>query len=360
MTGIEIAIVCTTLFTVVGTLLALLKTEHWLIRQFDFPRLQFAGLALITMVPAVWFLDATVWWHHLVLLSLAAVVLYQSYRIFPYTPFAPKSVKHAERSTDPDNSIALLVSNVLQPNHGADKLLAHIETMDPDIIITLESDSWWEKSLSSLEERYPYMVKVPQDNLYGMHLYSRLKLIEPEVQYLIDDEYPSIETGVELGSGTRLRFFAVHPPPPSPTEAETSTERDGELLTVGRRIEGNAKATLIAGDLNDVAWSDTTRLFRDVSGLLDPRVGRGFFNTFHASIPFLRWPLDHVFVSPEFRVIKMERLGSIGSDHFPIYAKFSYEPEGSDSQDPPEASREEEEEATDKIERANGDQDRAD
>ncbi len=357
MTGIEIAIVCATLFTVGGTLLALLKTEHWLIRQFDFPRLQFASLALIIMAISAWQLDATIWWHHLVILALAGVVLYQSYRIFPYTPLAPKSVKYAERADQSDSSIALLVSNVLQPNRGADKLLAHIDRMDPDIIITLESDSWWERALSSLEARYPHVVKVPQDNLYGMHLYSRFKLIKPEVQYLIDNEYPSIETGVELKDGTRLRFFAVHPPPPSPTEAETSTERDGELLTVGRRIKGNAEATLVAGDLNDVAWSDTTRLFRDISGLLDPRVGRGFFNTFHASIPFLRWPLDHVFVSEDIRVIKMERLSSIGSDHFPIYAKFSYEPEGSADQDAPESSAEEEEEATDKIERANGEQD---
>src|SRR5690606_21531100 len=97
-----------------------------------------------------------------------------------------------------------------------------------------------------------------------------------------------------------------------------STDRDAEILLVGKMAKKHNGPCMVIGDLNDVAWSYTTNLFLKTSGLLDPRHGRGLYSTFHAKYPLLRWPLDHFFVSNDFHLknIKVEK--SIDSDHFPI------------------------------------------
>ena len=103
--------------------------------------------------------------------------------------------------------------------------------------------------------------------------------------------------------------------------------------------------------MNDVAWSRTTRLFRKISQLLDPRRGRSLCNTFHAGYFFMRWPLDHLFHSRHFTLIDMRRLRNIGSDHFPVLVRLAYEPEKYPKQSAPKADGDDYEEAAEKLEK---------
>src|SRR5690606_25377861 len=101
-----------------------------------------------------------------------AALLYQLWWILPYTPLFPREVKKAQCES-PDNTFTLLTANVLTPNRKASQLLDMVRQYQPDILVTLESDQWWQDQLDTLEH-YPYTLKCPLDNLYGMHVYSRL------------------------------------------------------------------------------------------------------------------------------------------------------------------------------------------
>jgi endonuclease/exonuclease/phosphatase (EEP) superfamily protein YafD len=185
-----------------------------------------------------------------------------------------------------------------------------------------------------------------------MLLYSRLELVHAEVKFLVQDDIPSIHARVKLPSGQEVGLHCLHPRPPFPTEDESSKERDAELLIVGREIKREPIPVVVLGDLNDVAWSRTNYLFQDVSGLLDPRIGRGFYNTFHAEYPLVRFPLDHFFHSNHFRLVDFRRLPYFGSDHFPVFISLSYEPDATSRQPELQASPSEQQEATEKIEKA--------
>ncbi len=311
-----------------------LPVDHWWVRAVEFPRIQIIVLGLTAWLGMLLCWPEWELGQWLLFISLSATLGFQLRMVLPYTKLWKKEVQDAKDEPEGlSHQIKIMVSNVLTPNNRTQDLVNLVKEKVPDILITLESDDKWERALEQIEPDYPYSVKVPLDNLYGMHLYSKLELIDPEVKYLMIDDIPSIHTQLRLQTGRVIWLYCLHPMPPSPTEADKSTTRDAELLLVGKHIEENDQTAILAGDLNDVAWSKTTRRFQRISSLLDPRIGRYFINTFHVKYPLLRWALDHIFHSACFTVVSMERMPSIGSDHFPVLTTLQYEPEETSKQE---------------------------
>lgn len=336
-----------TLLLVVLTLLPLWRVEYWMVRVLDFPRLQLFSLALLLLVLELLLLEPAGAQWALPLAALACA-LYQGWWILPYTPLVPVEVRGMEEAGE-QQVLKLLTANVLGSNRDAESLLAEVRRLRPDLLLTLESTAWWEEQLDVLEDEYPYTVKCALENLYGMHLYSRLPLRDSRLEYLLEEKVPSIHTFITLPDGSLVGAHFLHPSPPVPPYSEESSERDAELLVVGRRAAEAEGPIVVAGDLNDVAWSPTTRLFRKISGLLDPRIGRGMFNTFHAQHWYLRWPLDHLFHSGHFRLKTLRRLDTIGSDHFPLYSELVYLGAEEDAGRAPRADAEDAAEAREKM-----------
>ncbi|HEX2203933.1 MAG TPA: endonuclease/exonuclease/phosphatase family protein [Longimicrobium sp.] len=345
-------VVAAGLLAVAGTLLSFSRSPHWGIRIWDFPRVQVALLAgaSAAVYAAFFFRGRPLQWAFLAatLLSVARQVR----KIFPYTPLARVQVERSRKPPHERVGFRLLISNVLMENTRHELLLERIRESDPDLVLAVETDARWDAALAPLEADYPYVVRQPQENYYGMVLYSRLPLIGPRVDFLVQDDIPSVHTAFELPGGVRVFLHGVHPRPPEPIRDQDSTPRDAELVVLGRAIgETEDRPTVVAGDLNDVAWSRSSELFLRLSGLLDPRVGRGFYNSYNAKNPLFRYPLDHVFHSADFRLVEIRRCASVGSDHFPMLLELSYEPAARADQPEPPLDPDDVEEAEEILEK---------
>jgi endonuclease/exonuclease/phosphatase (EEP) superfamily protein YafD len=343
----EILLAATGLLVVL-TFVPLWKNPVWWVRGLDFPRLQFCVLAFALLLGQGLLLSYSNTLQVVISVLSTICLVYHGWWIFPYTRLWRREVKSADSTRDRPR-IRVMAANVLTPNRQANKLKALVREHRPDVLVTLETDQWWEDQLVELSDEYPYSMRCPLDNLYGMHVWSRLKLENPETCFLVEDDVPSMHANVRLNDQLAIRMHFLHPAPPSPTENDESTERDVELLVVAKSVQDDHHNTpvIVTGDLNDVAWSANTRMFRKISGLLDPRVGRCMVNSFHAQHWFLRWPLDHLFHSHHFQLVRIQRLSEFGSDHFPVLVELQYEPAPEQQSLP--GDEEDEQEADQKI-----------
>ena len=341
-------------FVVAGTALPLIREPHWWIRVFDFPRLQLALLGSIVLGAYLWHVrsesGAARRPYDVVSIVLLVVALgWQTWQIWPYTRWHPVQAVDAEAHEE-GHSFRLVISNVLMDNRNAGRWLDEMRAAKPDLVLMLEPDDWWVEQAQPLRSELPFAIEHPLDNTYGIALYSRFPLRDVTVRTVVEDDIPSLWGSFELPAGDRVRFVFVHPRPPQ--VADDTDERDAELVLVAREVDGHEGPLIVAGDFNDVAWSYTTQLFQKLSGLLDPRIGRGLYPTFHARYPPLRWPLDHAFHSKHLALVELRRLDAAGSDHFPILLELAVEPAAASEQETPDADAEDHEQADEITEEA--------
>lgn len=311
------------------TLLSLIHDlRFWYYKILDFPRLQYLLLGILFLLL---FVLSTKKWKvpsYLLLLGLVAVIIIHGMVIYPYLLGEKAVPDYGTGIIKTDDAFGVLLANVLVDNRQSEALLTIIEQQDPDILLAMEVDDWWAKELQVLKEIYPYHLEYPLDNAYGLSLYAKLPLENEEIKFLKHDDVPSFHVIMTLPSGKSFSFHGIHPvaPVPSKKYPDNVGEEEVALLKIGKLVAENALPSIVAGDFNDVSWSNTSRMFGQQGNLKNVRIGRGLYNTFDATSFLFRWPLDHYFVTEEFKLVELARLPEFGSDHYPIYARFVLEP----------------------------------
>lgn len=325
------------------TMLSSLPGKSWVLRVCDFPRAQVLFVACVLLVTELARYQAGGQWSDSVLsdarpyllVMLAVTICIQLWWALRLTPLARKELRSANepasegslptsQGSDGKDRIRLISANVDYTNEARDQALSQLIEHGADVIALIEPDARWDSCIMAQTEEFPYVIKELRERGRGMALLSRFPILQEDVLYLVDEDRPSIWCQIVLPNNSHVRIVVTHPPPPglpkrSGDGRHSSRKRDIELDIIASRIrEKPNQHWILTGDFNDVGWSATTLRAKRVSALLDPRIGRGMYNTFPASWPFVRYPIDHVLVSPSFRLIQLSRLEHIGSDHLPL------------------------------------------
>lgn len=307
------------LFCIITVIFAITAHDQWWIRVFDYPRLQITLLSLGLLVLAGLILEWRKTWTKVFLVVLTLSVCYQGYILHPYYLPVPRVVPD-HKMTAPERTFSLLVSNILMENKEVQPYLDLVAELSPDVVLVMEPNEWWTEQLVSLHKNYDHRVELPQDNYYGMNLYSRFPLSETKIHYFENSGTPSIQTILHLPSGDEIIFYGTHPRPPLPENSVKAADK--ELIKIAQRTRDSDRPVVVAGDFNDVPWSYTVKMFQEISQLRDIRVGRGFYNTFDAQSMILRLPIDHIFISPGIGLIHLENPVAFTSDHMALFVRL--------------------------------------
>tara|TARA_R110002012_G_scaffold150302_1_gene309609 strand:+ start:1030 stop:2160 length:1131 start_codon:yes stop_codon:yes gene_type:complete len=349
------------LLLVVVSILPEMPSGQWWIRLWEFPRLQLTfvlAVVLLLLIFHAW-LKRPRKEHAVLLVLILALAGWQLSHIVPFTAVWPNEVPTADAQTlENQSTFKVLTANVTYKNDSYSEVVELIRREDPDLLLLIEIDSEWEEGLAPLNERYEYRVGEVRGEGLGIVLWSRFPFLEQEVKYLVSERRPSLFVTLDIPGIGPIRYVGTHPVPPGlkdrithndeTTERRDSRVRDAELMLVARHVQQDSdNRWIVTGDFNDVAWSDTTKLFADLSDLKDPRHGRRLLSTYHAERPFWRYPIDHLFVSDGFHLVDLDRIRLKGSDHFAITTTLTA---ARKDQAKPEASEDEHQKAQELVE----------
>ncbi len=311
------------LSVLVVTALPLTNSVTWWVRMWDFPRVHIAIVALVVLIGCLPF---TVSFKLPMIVLMAAAMCYQSVQVFPYTPLAKTEVELVEvpASVRP---VSMMSANVLMENTRYADLARIIDREDPDILLLMETDQVWHDALGNVLDRYATVKMHIADDHYGLIFATRLDPVSVDLLWPDADDTPALKAVLRARDGTEFNFIGLHPRPPVP--GNDTAVRDKQIKNAALMTSSSERPTICMGDFNDVAWSWTTKRFKRYGGFVEPRVGRGMYASFHVDYPFMRLPIDQIFLTKDVNLASFDRLESFGSDHFPMAVTVYFDNDGS-------------------------------
>jgi len=238
--------------------------------------------------------------------------------VFPFLyPVFSKPVEAGMMSEVP---LRVMMSNVLTSNSDKDTLVNLVRTLQPDIVVLLEINQQWVKSLEDLEDIYTFKRFIPEDNNFGIGIMSKYPLENMKVMRFSHLSIPSIVADVRFMENKTVHIVATHPLPP--ISLNYHKNRNVHFQRLAAYMASVKGSKIVVGDFNTTMFSPYYSKFIADSGLVSGSQDFGIQPTWLAFLPFFRIQLDYLFVDSGTAVKHFEVLPAIGSDHFPIFCEL--------------------------------------
>lgn len=130
-------------------------------------------------------------WCGLALILIVSGLGYHGFILFPYFQSGP-DFPVAECPSG--NAISIMIANVKMRSDPGGRLIDLVHEVQPDLFLAMETNEKWNAALAPLEETLPYTISHVSDSAFGIHLFSRLPLVSPQIRFLADQGTPQAVT----------------------------------------------------------------------------------------------------------------------------------------------------------------------
>ena len=217
--------------------------------------------------------------------------------------------------------LRLLEVNVHTANRQHEAVEKLVIDRKPDILALLEVNERWLDALAGLHRYYPHRIERPQNDNFGIALFSRFPLDDLTLRRLEHDRVYIAVGRFSFGS-TPIALAVAHPVPPAgPTSSALRNEQLRQLSEILQNFRGSE--IILLGDLNTSPWSPVYRRLEHSTGLHNAARGLGLFPTWPTAIRPLMIPLDHCLLSSGLRAVSLHTGPEVGSDHLPVLVEIA-------------------------------------
>ena len=289
-----------------GLLLATRLSQLWLVfdvlNQFT---LQFAIVAVAFLIGYFMPFGRVLTGMLLTIAGMAATGLYPQY--FSDKPQIVGSVQANEKE------LRLFSFNSRLYNDNAEAVADEILRIDPDIAVLIEFGEEKRVALDRLRPTYPHVAGCMSEPYCHLAIISKIPIASSEAR--------AIWTGPPLIRATLGGEFAgmvvvgVHTIRAPHVRAQFT-----QINALAEYLFQFDKEAIVMGDFNATPFSRLLEIFSDRTRLRRLT----WLPSWPATVELPQLAIDHIFVSPQMRVIERERIGrSSGSDHYPVTVKVA-------------------------------------